>query len=316
MPRVDLVVETATSRSARARQLEAIFDVPPAQKSRREWHLDLPIDEQPWQVGLVVGPSGSGKTKLGTHLWPSAIGQSFSWKGRSVIDDFAKKFSVEEIAGVCQAVGFNTIPAWLRPYRVLSNGEQFRATLARHLLEGGDPVVIDEFTSVVDRQVAKIGSHAVQKFVRKTERRFVGLSCHYDIIDWLQPDWVLDLGGDQRFERRRLRRRPKIAVEISPVPYAAWAVFSPFHYLTASLNRAARCFGLFVEGRCAAFAGMLHRPHPCKRFAPVMGCSRLVTLPDFQGLGLAFVLIEQVAAWYAAVGRRTHTYPAALHPGV
>jgi hypothetical protein len=39
-----------------------------------------------------------------------------------------------------------------------------------------------------------------------------------------------------------------------------------------------------------------------------------VTLPDWQGLGLAFVLVDRVAAAYKAVGRRARTYPA--HPAL
>lgn len=45
-----------------------------------------------------------------------------------------------------------------------------------------------------------------------------------------------------------------------------------------------------------------------------MGCSRLVTLPDWQGVGLAFVLIDAVAAAYKAVGKRVNCYPA--HPAL
>ena len=65
---------------------------------------------------------------------------------------------------------------WLRPFHVLSNGEQFRATIARALAEsakGRELVVIDEFTSVVDRTVAQIGSAAIAKTIR---RRHVALS--------------------------------------------------------------------------------------------------------------------------------------------
>jgi GNAT superfamily N-acetyltransferase len=42
--------------------------------------------------------------------------------------------------------------------------------------------------------------------------------------------------------------------------------------------------------------------------------SRLVTLPDFQGLGLAFALADRVAAAYRAAGWRYHAYPA--HPSL
>lgn len=85
------------------------------------------------------------------------------------------------------------VPAWLRPYHVLSNGEKFRAGLARIICEKPQRVVIDEFTSVIDRQIAKIGAQAFAKSWRRNNSgQVVLLSCHYDIIEWLQPDWVYD----------------------------------------------------------------------------------------------------------------------------
>jgi GNAT superfamily N-acetyltransferase len=228
-----------------------------------------------------------------------------------VVDDFRADIGIEAIANACDSVGFNTIPAWLRPFAVLSNGEKFRVSLARSLLELDSPVVMDEFTSVVDRQVAKIGSHAVQKFVRARGGKFVAVSCHYDIIDWLQPDWIIEPAA-MTFQRRLLQRRPAIECNISAVKYQAWHLFAQFHYLTKELHRSARCFCLFVNDIPAAFAGMLFRPHP--RVRDIMGCSRLVTLPDYQGMGLAMALIDKIGAAYKATGKRVHTYPA--HPAL
>ena len=90
-------------------------------------------------------------------------------------------------------MGLGDVPAWLRPFKVLSNGEQFRAGLARLICEAPDKAIIDEFTSVVDRQIAKIGASAFAKAFRKNKgKQIILLSCHYDIIEWLQPDWVYD----------------------------------------------------------------------------------------------------------------------------
>jgi ABC-type ATPase with predicted acetyltransferase domain len=150
---------------------------------------------------------------------------NFDWSAISVIDDFDKKHSVDDVAKICQAVGFNTIPAWLRPYGVLSNGEKFRVDLARRLLEGGEFIVCDEFTSVVDRQVAKIGSHAVQKFVRRNKRQFVAASCHYDLEEWLQPDWVLE-PATMVFRWRSVQRRPGLNCSIAH--FVTLAVFVDF----------------------------------------------------------------------------------------
>lgn len=290
-----------------------MFDVPPAEKSqlRLSGSIDLDFD---WNIGLIYGHSGSGKSTIAKNLWPDEYNRSFEWNQKSVIDDFDKDISVDEIARACSSVGFNTIPAWLRPYGVLSTGEKFRVDIARRILESSDDlIVVDEFTSTVDRQVAKIASHAVQKYIRKSKKKLVAVSCHSDIIEWLSPDWTLEPATMEvkKYPRGSLQR-PKINVEIKRIPYECWNMFSKFHYLTAELNKAARCFGLFCDGQLSSFSGILHRPHP--KTKNVKGVSRLVTLPDFQGLGLAMILVEKLGAAYKSIGMKLRTYPA--HPAL
>lgn len=309
MPQVKLHKQVEVSRSPRARQVEALFDLPTEQKAQVSWEGKVPIEAQPWNVGLIVGPSGCGKTSVALDMFGKAFHPELRWQGKSVIDDFPKDVGVQQIAAACSSVGFNTMPAWLRPHAVLSNGEKFRVDLARRLLELPDPVVVDEFTSVVDRQVAQIGSHAIGKWVRKLNRQFVAVSCHYDIEQWLQPDWVLE-PATMSFRWRSLRRRPGIDVSIAAVKHDTWQLFAPYHYMNAQLNRSAQCFALFVDDRPAAFAGVLHFPHPRSR--NLKSLSRMVTLPDWQGLGLAFILMERLGAAYKAMGYRFMTHPA--HP--
>lgn len=303
------MIKSEVELSTRAKQVCGMFDVPIDKKNELHWRIKAPIDERPWNIGLIVGPSGSGKSTIGKHLYPELIDKKLKWKGSCVIDDFEKRFSLEEITGACSSVGFNTISAWLRPYSVLSNGEKFRVEMARRILEDDNIIVVDEFTSVVDRQVAQIGSHAIQKYIRKKEKRFIALSCHYDIIDWLQPDWIIE-PATQKFAWRSLRPRPKLKCEIKRVPYETWEIFSKYHYLTTKLHKAARCFGLFINNQICAFTGILHRAHP--KIGGWKACSRLVTLPDWQGLGLAFALIDIVASAYTGLGWMFRCYPA--HP--
>lgn len=307
MPSVNVLVQSTINQTVKLRQVSSMFDCPMSEKSQLHFEVDVPIENENWNVGLIVGPSGSGKTTIMKHLWGDA--KKLEWENDcSVIDNIDE--SIERICDAFQSVGFNTIPAWMRPYAVLSNGEKFRVDIARQLLEvKNGPIVIDEFTSVVDRQVAKVASFAIQKYIRKSKRQFVGVTCHYDVIDWLQPDWVLDM-ATKSFTRRCLQRRPNIDIKIARVPYSFWGIFSSFHYMSADLNKSARCFALWADDNLAAFVAVLHRPHP--KVVNIKGISRIVTLPDWQGLGLAFVLKNAIASAYKACGFRFRNYPA--HP--
>lgn len=308
MRSIDLVVETTLDRTPRVKQLSGMFDVPAQEKLSHHWKGEIPIDERDWNVGLIVGPSGAGKSSVSRQLFGDE--KTFQWKAKSIIDDFDKKFGIQQIAEICSAVGFNSIPSWMKPFAVLSTGEKFRVDLARRLLEAeGELILVDEFTSVVDRQVAQIGSHAVQKHVRKSGKKFVAVTCHYDVVEWLQPDWMLE-PATMTFQWRSLQRRPDLHVEIARVDHAAWKLFAPFHYLSNELHRAAACFVLFVNGAPASFSGILHRPHP--KVDDVKGISRLVTLPDYQGMGFGTALDDTLGSAYKAMGYRLRAYPA--HP--
>lgn len=316
MPVINVVVESEISNHPRIRQLESMFDVPSQKKQRIEWKGNIPIEKEKWNVGLIVGASGSGKTTVAKELFGQLKNpeDEIKDKTKSVVECFDENSSMEEIAAICQAVGFNTIPAWMRPFNVLSNGEKFRSSLAMQLIKDEELLVVDEYSSVIDRQVAQIGSHAVQKYVRKKDKKFVAVSCHYDVIDWLQPDWIFE-PHNMSFVRRCLRRRPNVEIKIYRSTYDSWKIFAPFHYLTSELNKAAKCYVLSVNGKPAAFAAMLHRPiSQGENHKPIWGCSRLVTLPDYQGLGLAFVLIDEVSSYFANQNKRTRTYPA--HPAL
>ncbi len=150
--------------------------------------LNLP---QKWNIGLIVGASGTGKSTIAKYLFSDYYINNFEYKAKSVIDDMPKNVKVEDIEKMFYAVGFGSVPSWLKPYNVLSNGEKMRVDLARALLEK-DTICFDEFTSVVDRNVAQTACIAINKTIKKQNKQFIAVSCHYDIIEWLHPDWIFD----------------------------------------------------------------------------------------------------------------------------
>jgi len=261
-----------------------MFDVPPSEQSKEEWDVDLPIEAKPWNIGLIVGPSGSGKTTMARRLFGDGIRHGFDWDAKkSVLDGFPASMGIKDIVGALSAIGFGSPPNWLRPFGVLSTGEQFRVTIARAIAESEGLVVIDEFTSVVDRQVAKVACHAIQKTVRRKKRQLIAVSCHYDIIDWLQPDWVYQ-PQTRDFAWRCLQQHPPLDLRLYSIHRSAWKLFKHHHYMSGTLVSNAKCVGGWVNGVCVAFAAWSIFPHP--KVKNIMRGTRLVVLPDYQGLGI------------------------------
>jgi ABC-type ATPase with predicted acetyltransferase domain len=190
MPSAKFVVQSETGKSFKVNKVKSMFDCD-MDIVKKEYDVDIPIENESWNVGLIVGASGTGKTTIAKKLFKDfLLFEGFEWKGKSIVDDFPDDLSAKEITEILSKVGFASPPDWLKPFAVLSNGQKMRAELARLIMEADKPFIYDEFTSVVDRQVACIGSAAIQKFVRKTNKQFIAVSCHYDIAEWLEPDWI------------------------------------------------------------------------------------------------------------------------------
>lgn len=308
--RVKIQRSVEIRRSARTLQLLGLFDVPPSERSERAWEVDLPLEGTDWRIGLIVGPSGSGKTTLAREAFPGipfvSVGVGYDWPDRgSVVDGFPEGLGIKEITGALSSVGFSSPPAWLRPFSCLSTGEQFRATVARVLCDPSPCVVVDEFTSVVDRTVARIGSAAVARAIRRTPgKQIVCVTCHEDVEEWLCPDWIVAMPAGE-FARRSLRpgsgARPAIELEVCKVRHTAWQLFKAHHYMSGEHANHAHCFLGLVEGRPAAFCSVIHYPSVAGGFWKE---HRTVVIPDFQGVGLGNRLSEYVASLFVATGKK------------
>lgn len=292
--------EHELSKSFRVQSLASAYDLSP-DVVKHVWEGDVPVDERSdWNIGLIVGPSGSGKTSLLTHMFNAP--KSYVWEQDSIVDDFPESMSIQEITNALSKVGLNSIPAWVSPYRLLSNGQQFRANLARMLADDSEQILtVDEYSSVIDRQVARITSHALQKGVRRLDKQIVLASCHYDIIEWLQPDWVLE-PQTMNFEWRSVQPRPQIEGQIRRVDRSLWRKFASHHYLTSKLSNSSTCWGLFINNVAVAFLAILHFAHPKVR--NIKRVHRVVTHPDYQGIGVGFHLLDRVSEAYRYAGWR------------
>lgn len=351
MPIVEAEVSCPVRDSFRVRQVAGMFDAPIAERATFRVRAETPSLDEPWEIGLVVGPSASGKSTLARAAFGDAVYRPADWPRDVAVIDALGDAPIKQTVALLAAVGLNSPPAWIKPHHALSNGEQFRCDLARALAHAArealgpgsqssgerrsidvaraanhaslEPaadspkprsplplVVFDEFTSVVDRNAARMGAAAVARAIRggRVRRRFVAVTCHYDVAEWLEPDWIVDLAAG-RLERRRLRR-PSIELDLVRTRHSEWSRFAPHHYLSGQLSRSARCFAALWRGEpvafCATIPSIGRRAH--------WRITRLVVLPDFQGVGIGSRVAEGVAGLHRAEGHRVNI--TAGHPAI
>lgn len=308
--KIEIAHRCSDFNSYRAARVKSLFNVDQGCDVRIA--ADLPLEERPWKIGVVVGPSGSGKTSIGRAIGP--IYEPVWPQNRPIIDAITPGGSFDDVAGALSAVGLGTVPAWLRPHKVLSNGEQFRANLARLVCEAPPLAVLDEFSSVVDRQIARIGAGAFAKAWRRTQSKAVLLSCHYDVLDWVEPDWVFDTASGQ-FQWGWPRRRPRIELEIREAKQRDYALFEPHHYLSLPPMVAGSHYVGWVGDEPVAHIAFSTRPG----LVEARSC-RLVVMPEWQGAGVGMrflnAICERWLSGHNRYGLPLRTLFHTSHPGL
>lgn len=255
--------------------------------------VNIPIFPKEFEIGLIVGSSGSGKSTILRRCFGDE--ELIEWDRDKAIASHFESF--KEASERFGAVGLNSIPTWLKPYNVLSNGEKFRADMARRLKDGA---VIDEFTSVVNRDVAISCSCSIEKYIRSNHlKNIVFASCHDDIIPYLSPTWVYNTDTHEFYNGRYLCR-PQIELHVYACDKKLWDMFKKYHYLSGELNNASTCYVATYHDRPVAFMALLTLPG--RDVTHAWREHRVVVLPDFQGMGIGNKMSEMIAQGYIEKG--------------
>lgn len=283
--------------SYRSARVKSLFNVESGQNFNLE--AELPIENINWGIGVIVGASGTGKTSLAGRIFPDVPIYFPAWDANlPIVEDICPDGSFDDVTTALSSVGLGSVPAWLRPFHVLSNGEQFRAVLAKAICEAPDQLIIDEFSSVVDRQIACIGAGAFAKAWRRTGKQAVLATCHYDVLDWIEPDWIFDT-NEGKFYGRSERRRPRLSMEIYQTNWRYWHLFEKHHYLKMPKMIAATNYVAMVDGKLVAHLAVSTRPG----LIEARSC-RLVVMPEWQGAGVGMKFLNYVAQqWLEGLNR-------------
>ncbi len=299
MQNYELTLRSPVSKTFRCQKAANSLDIDTAKKSVHEFRVEADI-ETDFNLGLVVGASGSGKTSFAQHVWGEECFKTLLDLDTPVIDQLPEHLNYDECANILNGIGLTQVPCWIRPAHTLSNGQRCRAEIALQMArieDASSVVVIDEWTSVVDRTVAKVMSHCIQKHARRTGKRVVLLSCHYDVIDWLNPDWVIDCNQrafvDRRLLWRDFKRTETLDFTIAKCHRSTWSTFSRYHYLSDRLPAGRiETFGVYHGGNQIGFQCFANYTPRRAGTTMKMHSNRTVIHPDYAGFGLGIQVIN------------------------
>lgn len=290
------------------------FDI----QNREETSVSIPMNlgeakNFDWNIGVILGGSGSGKT---TILKKMGDVKKVNFDAEKPLISNFDWLDPKDATLVLTSMGLSSVPTWLRPFHTLSNGEQYRATLAYLVASAkhGEVILVDEYTSVVDRDVAKAMSFALQKYIRRENKRIIVASCHYDILEWLMPDWTCSPQKGGVLERGDWLRkgRPQITLQVYRVEYDTWNYFKKHHYLTEEVSKSCKFFLFTWNDKPIGINAVI--PQPSGHFKNGVRESRIVILPEYQGLGLGGRISEFTAGIYKKSDYRYFTKT--VHPSL
>ena len=294
MRKIEVHNRCSDFESYRAARVKSLFNA----ESGADFELtaELPADETAWRIGVIVGPSGSGKSSIGRHFWPGVriADLAAGWPSdKPIVDAIAPDGDFDRVTASLAAVGLGNVPAWLRPFPVLSVGEKFRAGVARVIADPPQRIVIDEFTSALDRQIAKFGALAFAKAWRRLTdgQQCLILTCHRDILDWIQPDWVFDTATG-KYSSAEGVQRPRIVLDIHQTDWRYWPLFEPHHYLKRPPMIASRCYVGTVDGELVCHLGVSCRNKG--KGGLEARVARLVVMPEWQGAGIGTKFLNRI----------------------
>lgn len=208
----DVMFSFATSvpKTQRSSAIQEAFGISPTQLETLVFK-NLNLEIMPGEILLVAGCSGSGKTVFldlitrrihptnyptGKIILPSnaRIGLFRAIPDAKPLIEYSGIFGedMSRAIYVLNKAGLSEAFLYLKRYGELSEGQKYRAMIARLLNSRSNTWLADDFLSTLDPITANIVAHNVREFAKASGATVIAAAPHYEsFVHALKPDKVL-----------------------------------------------------------------------------------------------------------------------------
>ena len=306
---------TVTAQTQRTRTVAEAFGLGTDQAQRFTLYDNLSLRIRPTDIVLITGDSGSGKSALLKAI-KADLGTASQdthdlriSRNTPIIDSTGK--NTHEALELLSRVGLNDAFLFLRNYTELSDGQKHRYHIARLAESPAQWWLLDEFTSTLDRDTAKIVAYNLQKLARQRSKAVIAATTHTDLLKDLAPNvHVHKRYGKEinvRYHPNARARGCSLTrqMRVEQGTLQDYKALSQFHYRTGRcppprkifvLKRRTELCGVIVYGfpspvcfgRSKVWRGSLQQLQQ-----EVSVISRVVVHPKYRSIGLGAKLVHE-----------------------